>query len=238
MMDHLLQKQEEIFVVRDILVGLDSFKQSLGSLGSHIVLHTPAAIDRLQGKSIEKKRMILKSITEYNALIGAAMAIEPEVLTDESGLLRRVLKELHLVVDEEVYENIEHGDVVEIYNRDFLQIYRSISFMNISGYTLLDLLSHEFYELFERNNSANEHLFAVCQEALESGNLGAIRLLDRIPRHLVREKHSESRGVYQIEFRHAYPLHRWPRQFYGTLLIHRVKAVPDVPETLQGIRFI
>lgn len=235
MIEHLLQQQEDIAVFRDILVELESFKTRLGDKGSKVVSYSPLSIETLRTKTLDQKRSILRIIRDYNNLINPIIEEDPSVLDNEIDLLKAVVKDLRLIVDEGIWEKIEKDDIVEIYNCDVIQIYRSLSQMNLCGYTLLDVLTHEFYELYERSLPINEQMLEATRKVFE-GPASGFSLSGMIPKHLMREIFSSNRGVFEIEFKYICPVYHWPRNPYGFIVVQRARSYSGPAD--DKIRFL
>ena len=66
------------------------------------------------------------------------------------ALLMHSLKKAHLFTTESVSSLITNENIVEVYNLDHVQLFRSINFFDLCNYSLLDLLARQWFELFER----------------------------------------------------------------------------------------
>lgn len=222
-----------------LLFELEKFKHTLGPRGNHIRTHGPGSLRKLRALPEHRQAEILASFQGYADLISSVVSSHPDSLNNEADLFRGVAQKFRLVVDEDLYRILreEKDTLVEVYNQDFVQIYRSTRFMEMCNYTLLDLLTYEFYELFERSASLTDHLFRFADILKRRGTLEGIDLSVDIPKHLMREKFSEERGVFQIEFMRMYPTYTWPKEFHGFALVSRGTPYYD-QATTDTIAFI
>lgn len=223
MIESPLQQREDTAVFRDILTELEVLKSLLGEKGERIVSYGPKAAERLRARSLPQKQEILKIVRDYNELIAPIIEENTAVLNNEIDILKGVLRDLRLIVDDGIWEKIEKDDIIEIYNRDVIQIYRSISHMNLCGYTLLDVLTHEFYELYERSLPINEQMMEATLKVLSGEQPGGFGLTGMIPKHLMREIFSASRGVFEIEFKYICPVYKWPKNLDGFIVVQRAR---------------
>jgi hypothetical protein len=79
---------------------------------------------------------------------------------------------------------LEDGHVIEIYGEEMIQLYRSLSFFNYCGYSLLDISINEWFVLWERPKQVIQAMNDHVREAF-SQNIDAKKL--QIPRHVLRE---------------------------------------------------
>jgi hypothetical protein len=99
------------------------------------------------------------------------------------------IKRSGFVIRSEVFENLKDEDIIEIWGADGRQIFRSFHALKFWSYTLEELLTYPFFELFERDASL-ETAYLVWFQKLLSGVVIETVALD-IPSHVVREKRSK-----------------------------------------------
>lgn len=203
---------------------------------------TENSVQRFRNLSFEQMKAIQEKFKSYADL---AIAINEEInpdltedITDvvpEQRLLEVCAKKLGIVFDPGVYTRLPKGRIVEIYNQDLIQIYRSLSFFNLCSYNLLDLLTHEFHELYDRSLQVNSLLMEAGQKlASRPYSLEPVSLR-HIPQHIMREKFSEKKIAFQMQFEEMYPVYTWHRSFYGYLIILDARRMGDVD---SGLVFI
>jgi hypothetical protein len=197
----------------------------------------PETMDRLLAMDIDKLDKIISNFSNYKKLIQSSLETDPDCLKDESLLLNQIGQFMNLRVTSDLLGKIQHDDIVEIYNQDFVQVYRGLTFMHICNYTLVDLLTYEFYELYERSVSVNEHLFAAAKIVTERGTSEGVSL-KHVPAHLTRERFSEERGVFQITFRHFFPIYLESHDFFGYLVVLRARPYAEPDLKTDKIQFI
>lgn len=115
---------------------------------------------------------------------------------DEKGMFTYALSKLNLLGEAGLTDEIVNGDVVEIFNADFIQVYRSFSYFALCHYSLVELSAYPFYELYERASSVTKPLFDTAANIF---NGSATRVSFRhIPEYTVRELMTEERRTYLI----------------------------------------
>lgn len=153
---------------------------------------------------------------------------------DDVKLLRRGLALLDLTTDEDNFTKIESGDIVEVYNLDFIQIYRNFEFMRHSSYSLLDVAGNEFYRLYERSTLVNDQIFSAARQ-VSADPKTPIDARAIVPTHPLRERFSPKRREFFLTFKHIVPVYAasGPRQgqMNGYLTI---QSAAEVPEPMRG----
>jgi len=219
----------------ELLRELRAFRDLMETRGTRVVTHTDRALSRFRSMPSEEQFKILSGFRSYSQLVMAVVSQDPECLRDETKLLRGVFKYLKLMVSEEFFATVDKDTIVEVYDTNYVQVYRSLGFMDVCSYSLLDLLTHAFFELYERSTSVNEYIISSVDVLMKRGTQAGVSLAD-IPKHLMRERFSEQQGVFQIHFDFMYPVYRWPNEFHGVIATQR--AIPYRDVIADDVRFI
>lgn len=95
---------------------------------------------------------------------------------------------------DDVNQFITCGDVVEVYDLNFKQIYRNLTFLDFCSYDLLTLHTVPLFELYSRAESVNKHLMEAIQIGLSAKKTQAMRLEP----HLLRETYLNNRKVFRL----------------------------------------
>lgn len=165
------------------------------------------------------------------------LPITPEFdLEMEKGMLKACSRYLGYVVDENLYKSITHEDIVEVYNQDLVQLYRSLSFFKLCSYDLVELLTHEFHELYERSIMVNSSIYELATQIKTRPYCLEPVSLRSIPQHFMREKFSPKRTSFLIEFKDAYPLYTPAKEFFGYVVVQGARKVD--PEVANRVAFL
>src|SRR5262249_40931867 len=120
-------------------------------------------------------------------------------MDDSEPLLRLALKELGLSIDPDFFKTIKRSDIVEVYDDNHIQVFRSFNFFRMCNYNLDDILAHEWFELYQRDESITNEIMTNISAHMS----GATTITTcRIPEHILRERFSGERAVFFIRFRH------------------------------------
>ena len=198
----------------------------------------PEAIERYKLKEAKKQERILKDSLVYADVFTAVGAETNPVENIERRLLEVCANKLGIVFDPNVYNTVTNDHIIEVYNEDLIQIYRNLSFFNLCSYNLLDLLSHEYYELYERSVQVNTQLFEVIK-VLNSRpyNLEPISLTHIAP-HVMREKFSDEQKSFIIQFQTMHPVYTWSRKFYGYLVLQTAEVAATTSAETSNLHFL
>jgi hypothetical protein len=90
--------------------------------------------------------------------------IQPDVAPNlklEVDLFQKALELNALYPADDITKKFEFGDIIEIYDLNYTQIYANLQFLKLCSYDLFTLNSKPFYELYSRNQDCNN---AILQE--------------------------------------------------------------------------
>lgn len=81
---------------------------------------------------------------------------------DNLAVLRFAISKLGLEMPDELFDRVRHSDLCEIYNENHLQVFRSFNFFDACNYSLLQLVTFPWYELWERPASIERKIAAAA----------------------------------------------------------------------------
>lgn len=115
--------------------------------------------------------------------------------TDELFFLQRFLFLQKLKMAYKVTDIIDQNDVIEIYDRSAIQMYRSFNFFNICSYSFEELFTNEWWNLFERSVFVTNRLTKIFTDIFRD-NDKEIKFI-KVPDHWVNEIASKHKmGCY------------------------------------------
>lgn len=116
-------------------------------------------------------------------------------LSDEIFLFNQALKQNKLKACDDVTKYFEYGDIIEIYSRDFMQLYGNLQFMKFCSYDLFTLYSKPFYELYSRAQEYNQQIKEIMDlcfsdfKKTEKFNVDA---------HVLKEIHQKNNKLFKV----------------------------------------
>jgi hypothetical protein len=101
-------------------------------------------------------------------------------------------------------EKINEKDVIQIYNRNIHSIFRSLNYFDHSTYSLFETFTHDYWQLYDRDNSilqdlANKRGMLLRGEVCET-------LAAEAEDHYIKERFSEKLASYLIRQKHISPV--------------------------------
>lgn len=191
-----------------LLMTLAGFAEAITPYGYAVEVCSTSSLEKLRTLSDERKLQIISSFETWCTFVqpvGSDGIVDNNLEKIEEKFLRRALEHYHLNVSEEFWLSLEKDSLIEIYGANMIQLYRSLNFFKISGYSLLDLSVHEWYVLYERPRRVIEDMNSHVKLALTE--YIAIKPVET-PRHVLREMfntgHTEPfipRAVF-VDFKH------------------------------------
>ena len=217
--------------VQRVLATLEGYSQQLQERGHKVKPYTERSVAKLLSLSAAEQVRFLARFEYFSILM-----MDAKTTGDDKYFLKMCAERLGLIFDKTAYDDIRPGDVIEIYNTDLIQVFRNFEFFDVCSYTLLDLLTNEFYELYERGQLINQGLFgAISTLNTRAFNMDAIDLMN-LPQHLLQEKFSTDHLRSLVQFKKMYPVYTWPQNFFGYLVIQQGEVLKELPrETLAFI---
>jgi hypothetical protein len=171
----------------------------------------------------EKKKMILDMLHTKVVMLEAA---EREGVSFRSNkqVLWHVVKSLGLTPCSDLCDVVNDEDVIEIHwLTDIVQLYHSFSFYEKSSYTLEELCSLPWEELYD----TDPQTFANIHKLVDNLITGKYRSTydPQIPSYVVKEKRSVFLFEVAIEYRLTSPLFDKSGTAVATVSIERLKVI-------------
>lgn len=169
---------------REVIESLARFADTIKAYGYYPPIHSLKSLLRLQELDVEKKRQIRDHFQDWRQWI---QPLSSETELDQSRehvFAKRALRSYGMHLDENFWTTVGPNDVVEIYGHDMIQLYRSLTFFQYCGYSLLDISVFEWYVLWDRPRIVIEKMTEYAQNYLTSHH--ECSQFD-IPKHVLRE---------------------------------------------------
>ncbi len=210
---------------RGVLNSFEKIESALVSFQNDGV-HPFQGHERLASLSESQVLELMQKLSDVAYLL-AALKEQNASFRDEIKCLKIAISTLKLKVHESVFKSIGMGDVIEIYGMDFIQVYRSFSFMKYCGYSLLDLLLYQFPELYERSPYLTDMIVEEAKKVLASSDQSYHSLAD-IPVHVLRERFSFDRRLSLVDLKFATPVFNQDDSLFGFLVSQSIRKVKNL----------
>lgn len=129
-------------------------------------------------------------------------------------LLKKALERLNLYLDPELLNMVKPTDFVEIYASDYVPAFKSVNFWGNSSYTLDELYTQPYEELFGRD----EFYQAAIRRSAEKVFKGKERVIfNPVPEHVAWEK----KGPYKrlIKYKYFAAVYDPNMELAGTIVV-------------------
>lgn len=155
--------------------------------------------------SIEKKKYAIEQLRFYQDLCHSQLA-EGYKINDSLSFTWRAFRKLGLVPNSDLFSHITNDDIVEIYSKDHVQLFRNFAFFDCCSYTLEELYTYEWWSLFERDEEITQKILKETHRVF-SGEVEGTFVPD-VPKHALREARSAERFSLSCEIRRMAPVYR------------------------------
>lgn len=162
------------------------------------------------------KPLILSALRE-NVLLFDEMAAAGEPLNDSPRLLWRSLRRLNWIPRSDIFDKIEKGDVVELYDGAKNQIFRNLAFFNYISLTLEEIVSFPLGVMFNFDQSVLDYHENTAKRIAQQA-IRATETLELAP-YIVEEKGGEFYRV-KIHPKWISPVSH-DDQCVGVIVVHR-----------------
>lgn len=104
----------------------------------------------------------------------------------------------------DVFSLITDEDVIEIYDLNHVQVFRSFNFLGAVSYSLDEILTHEWRELYIRDENVTQYMVSTLESVLRSDEPKTVSRL--FPRHSLSERFSLRKINAELESKVLSPL--------------------------------
>lgn len=148
--------------------------------------YTGKGIQKLLSLDSDARLEVLERLKNWKAiLVSGGDSLET---VNESFMAARALTHFRLKFKGMNWDQIAENEIIEIYNNEGVQLYRSLNFFSICGYSLLDLCVNRWFELWERPTATIEQMNQVVMSVLTHQKSD---FETHIRPHLVRETYDD-----------------------------------------------
>lgn len=207
--------------------------------GIQIAADSPSGWEIFRSFPPVKQLVILDNVTKYAAILQRGIDMERDPLDlnadEEIDLVRFALDEWKMELVDNFTQFIRQNDIIEVYSREGIQLYRNFEFFKKCSYSLLDLITQEWFTLYERASSVTKAIFDSTNEVM-TGAVSTVQY--RVPVHTLQERYLDAHNVFQMKMKYLSPLRR--RGSLETVgFIHSLTADPiSLPKDGSRLSFL
>ena len=155
-------------------------------------------------RASEATKRVATGYLEFNLAALREMIASGESLKDTKTYLWRAIRKLNVVPPSDCMTYINDTDIVEIYFIDDIQIFRNFRFLELTSFTIDEMLCRPWYRNTGRPWTAHLAVFRMAFRI----KIGQIRkpTLWNIPEHELYEKDTEGCIRFRMQLKHVIPL--------------------------------
>lgn len=203
---------------KQILQIIEFISRQVSTYGYSVLPYSQGSLGKLSSFDQAKKIRALEQLEKLGKLLNSSFesAAVPMPIVDpvhsEKNLVDKALSFYNFQLKNDFWKTVEPHDIIEIYNDEGIQLFRTFNFFETSGYSLTDLLVNEWYVLWERPKYILQEIFKYSHGIL-TGEMSDVTKMT-IPKHLVKEiyKGHDDMQFFTarstlVEFSHICPLY-------------------------------
>jgi hypothetical protein len=210
----------------EILQHIDDIYRLLQRASVPVRPYTTKSVNILLGLGEDTRKMILQRLQSWKTILESPNVSLENV--DEKILVDKALGYFNFNLKNHDWDNTSHDEIIEIYNLEGIQLYRSLNFFQTCGYSLLDLCVNEWFVLWERPRAVVEKISKTI-EGLITGQKTNPTV--EIPPHLIRETYDD--GTTQpfcpraavVEFKNIYPAYGNSGEIIGFVVTSKGRLI-------------
>ncbi len=145
---------------------------------------------------------VVSTVQNYFDVLIEATSREQQI--GNLSTVKSMVKKLDLVPPVDFYSLIHDDHIVEVYDRNSKMIFNSAKFFRMVRYTLEEIYTVPWYDLYERDHRITEHYIEFTRMLIEHEITGVVSAL--IPTHEVRELQSRLHAGKLIQPKYIAPL--------------------------------
>lgn len=173
---------------------LEELAALLSCYGYKIVPYQNSSLPDFQKLSPELKSEVLRTLTAYTGTLRSEYSAGS--FSNERFVLQFLFR-VGVLATDELTETIKNEPFIQIYNRHQFQIFRSLNCFDKCSFTLEQLTTRPWYDLWERESLFYYALFGVATTALKIIKFTKLRL--DFPHHRVTEM--GSRNLFNFDYK-------------------------------------
>jgi hypothetical protein len=183
---------------------LTSYCDQASAFGIKLIPYQDETFKRFLSYSPERQRAIHQTFSKFYEILARAVKHEID-LNDNHALVWWALKEMGLRPSSDLFQSLEKDDVIEVYDPNFIQVFRTFNFFYLCCYSLDQVLTYEWYELYRRDEKITQDMVQICSNVI-TGKIDRTFFSD-YPEHTVEQHLSPDKRKIRIRHRFVSPLH-------------------------------
>lgn len=173
--------------------------------------------------TVEQKSKVVEHLQFFHDLCIEHVS-EGYSIKDSPSFVWRAFRRLGLTPRSDLFSQLTDEHIVEIYSNENVQLFRNFKFFEFCSYSLEELLTIEWWGLFDRDSNFTTKMFDYATKIF-TGELteNAVPALER---HFVRELASQDKLAMEYNLDLVGPLYRNKRP-EALIILERARLIPN-----------
>lgn len=197
------------------LVLMRQFTAKANTNGYKIKPATTDSWSRFCSLPDEKKQEIFNTFLVYYKVCASALE-SGHPLSNTMAMIWCLFKEMEWRPASDLFDKIQDTDVIEVYGSDFRQIFRNMNFFDICSYSLTEIFTYDWRDLYRRDDSITIKLAEKAGEVL-TGKVATVPI--GVDWHYLEEVFSENQNKIYIVHKFLSPLYNKQNQIVAFVAI-------------------
>lgn len=193
-------------------------REYCASVGVNVVPFKNLQLPFFSTLSRERQLQVLANL-ESNIRVCEITLSNGEKLTDSAAMTWSAIKELKLRPTSDLFSFITNDAVIEIHDAQGCQLYRNFQFYSFCSYTLEELYCLPWNELYTRDESVLNGLFALASK-IYAGQVKET-ISTGLPTHVIKELNSPFKYEINADVDYLSPLYDLNNRPVATVAIER-----------------
>ncbi len=214
--------------VKRLAALIPRFEQALFSLLGRNTAPSPAqTLVDFAHLPLRNKQQVINIIQSQLEFVNEAVTNSVPAF-DEFSMVRMAMRKLNLLSDDNVLEKVDPTDVVEIIDSNMIQVYRSYSCFGLCNYSISELVTYPWYELYERPSWVTERLMKLGMPVMR-GQRSFQDLENTVPAYVLKESRTTERAAFLVQEKfYARMISSLTRESY-LLSVKKIKPLETQP---------
>ncbi len=197
-----IESQEAKLVQTYLRYSLEKVEALLAQHGIHIHAFSAEGWSQYLALEFSQQTKISGRLVAFSDFVSELVERDID-LASNRDILNYFLRKHNLTVEKEFFATLEDGDVVEIYDKDFTQIFRNFKVLELTDYDLLRFELLPWMNLFGRHEEITSKLVEISLEVLKP-TLGVRHF--GIDSHVMQELLTNAKKLFRIHHRYIAPV--------------------------------
>lgn len=163
-------------------------------------------INKFNELSADQKMQIIEALKGCVYQLEQASLKNVSIIGDNRKHAWWALRNLGYIPPDDLFDKIDASDIIEIYDSNSIQVFRSFELFKHISYSLTEMFSYTWSDLFERDEFVFNRISNTVADVLAGKTKGIIYA--NFPDHVVKEKFSAKKHWLKMRLKLLSPVYR------------------------------